>query len=328
VRNHKYEPITVMKPKKAYVQQYKTLYESKIPWQTKGLGTYAAHAAGLGSVAWPLIAADTAIPHLLNERSFYSKQLDRVTKKPAEQMGTLLRNITSSKINSDYSQAGKFSRHLRNPDKLYAQVVKHLQVQANDPGATQQQVQHNWGHALQDHPHLQTGLALQTQKVAQVAKAHIPPDTRPPTAQHTPHNPPRSQKVKFLRLFHAMNQPLDAMNNPTPQMIQVIEQTNPETLALLRRSLMGYISENKKPFQGKTAQVVSMILQQEINPRNNSSYLKRLQDTASLDAPPTEPSGGNMQGPHAGSIAGPKSGKVQQDAMALYATPQQLHEIA
>ena len=328
VRNHKYEPITVMKPKKSYVQQYKTVYESKIPWQVKGLGTYGAHQAGVGGVVWPLIAGDIAIPHILNNRLKYSAMLDKYTQKPAEQMGRLLRNITSSKINSDYSQGGKLSRHLRNPDKLYAKVVQHLQAQANDPGATQQQIQHNIGFALQDHPHLQTGLILKTQQVAQVAKSLIPPDTRPPTAQHTPHNPPRSQKVKFLRLFHAMNQPLDAMNNPTPQMIQVIEQTNPETLALLRRSLLGYISENKKPLNGKTAQVASMILGQEINPRNSAAYLKRLQETAALDAPQTEPSGGNMHGPHAGSIAGPKSAKVQQDAMALYATPQQLHEIA
>lgn len=328
VVNDKHEPITLKRYKRKYEDQYKSVYGSKIPWEAKGIGSWGAHQLGVSKVAWPLIAADTAIPHVLNERSFYSKQLDRLTVKPAELMGQLVRNLTTSVLNRKPAAQAQLSKALRHPDKLYDAVTNSLQAHANDPSATQQAIQGRWQHALVDHPALQTGLIIHTQKVAQVARSFIPPDTRPPTAQHTPYNPPRSQKVKFLRLFHAINQPLSALENPTPQMMQVIEQTNPETLSLLRRSLVGHIASGKAPFKGKAAQVASMILGEPINPRNASPYLKRLQTTASLDQPATEPSGGNMAGPHAGSIAGPKSAKVQQDAAMLYATPQQLHELA
>lgn len=327
-QTHEYEDYETVRHKRKFNPLTKKEYHGFIDWRLKGGIAYGSHLVGLSTVTAPMLAADILVPHVINNRSFYSKQLDRMTQKPIEALGKLTRNLTTSKLNNAPSSQAQLSKALRNPDKLYQQVTSSLQAHANDPAATQQAVQHHWGHTLVEHPQLQTGLIVHTQKIAQVAQAHIPSDNRPPTAQHTPYNPPRSQKVKFLRLFHAINQPLSALENPTPQMMQVIEQTNPETLNLVRRTLAGHIAENKAPFKGKAAQVVSMILGEPINPRNDSTYLKRLQDTASLDAPATEPSGGNHSGPHAGSIAGPKSAKVQQDAATLYATPQQLQSLA
>lgn len=327
-QNHEYENYETVRHKRKFNPLTKREYYGLLPWQLKAGLTYLGHATGTGGVIYPAMAADMAVPHVLNNRGFYSKQLDRVTQPITKGTGSLLQKLTSSKLNSDYSTPGKLSRQMRNPDKLYDAVTSSLQAHANDPAATQQAVQSRWQHVMTDHPQLQTGLIVHTQNVARAAQAHIPPDNRPPTAQHTPYNPPRSQKVKFLRLFHAMNQPLSALENPTPQIIQAIESTNPETLNLVRRAIAGHIAKGGKPFQGKSAMVASMILGESVNPRNVPAYLKRLQDTATLDNPPSEPSGGNMAGPHAGSIAGPKSAKVQQDASMLYATPQQLQSLA
>lgn len=327
VHNDEYQAFHKVKLKPEYQQLYRKEFMSPIAWQARYGIAYAAHTAGVGSFVTPLLAADYALPHVLNNRSFYSKQLDRISKPVLNATGKLVKNLTTSVINRETGPQAELTKMLKNPDKHYAAVVKRSQEIAGDPGAAQQAVQGNWQHALGEHPQLQTGLILHAQTAAQAMQAHIPPDIRPPTAQHTPYNPPRSQKVKFLRLYHAINNPLAAMDNPTPQQIGAIELTSPETLALVRRAIAGHIAQGGEPFKGKAAQDVSIILGQAINTRNDSGYLKRMQATASLDAPPTAPSGGNMQGPHAGSIAGPKSAKVQQDAAMLYATPQQLHEL-
>lgn len=273
-------------------------------WATGGvLGTTLA---GTG------LALDTAIPAALNNRAAVSKYFDSITKPVVKKSANLLKSYLRGKRDnnradhnpvdvSQYPKAVSNATALSNPDVAAKKVT-----QAIEP------VAHHY-------PDLHAHLIQKNIQAGQFIQPFIPRDTRAPALRTTPFEPSRSQKVKFLKMYNAITQPLEVMQNPSPTQMQVIEKHIPAHVDLLRAAVGGALVGNPKQISMRKQGPLSVVMGSNFTPRQDPKYLQRLQMTAHID---------ETQGKQGAGSSGPKSAKVTQDATTLYATPEQLHSIS
>jgi len=125
------------------------------------------------------------------------------------------------------------------------------------------------------------------------ARVHMTADTLNQLLPKNPNEPglvqeeayvPRSIKVKFNRLADAMSDPTSGLTNPYPELIQVLEQTQPETLNYVRQQIISRLqnADDVKELTNAQARKISIIMGMPVRHETSPEFLARLQQTAKL----------------------------------------------
>lgn len=235
-------------------------------------------------VAGPLEAANIGIPKALNHLDTINSWLERLAAGPAQNLATAVRGL----VEGTQSTASAVS-NIKDIDKDYAEKSHQVQSAAMDPIAVQEYMEREYGHVFAQHPELAAQIHIKANQAAQALNQALPRDPQNPTVQTRPYNPPLSAKIRWLSKHQAITDPVGALQNPTPEKVQMVQEAHPETLNLARLSLQ---SELQKPRAQKlsTAQArkISTILGVPVRPETSGDFLGRLIGTGVATSQPSE----------------------------------------
>lgn len=279
------------------------------------LGFLTGGAAGLTVHAGQALALDTAIPALLNNRAKVSRVFDKAMKNTAKAAAGTLRAYEKKSTVDAHEKV--LPVNVAQYDKAVENVTNNL-----NPSLAKENVIKGMGeHVAAEKPVLTQNLIRMNTDAAHMLAPHIVKDTRAPSLRQTPFNPPRSQKVKFLKLYHAATNPLEAMKNPSPAQMEIISQLHPMHHRIFTSAISGMLVANPDRIDNKKQRELSIAMGSNFTARQDPGYLKRQQMTAHIDETPKGGGGG-------ASHSGPKSAKVTANAVNIDATPLQLNQLA
>jgi hypothetical protein len=246
----------------------KAAYKRALGWEP-----LAATAMVSKSAAATLAAADKGITSALNNLDTIHGALDKLQVGPMKAFATTTRALIQGK-------AATTSVPIRDIDGEYAQKSAQVSRAAADPQGLQTWLDGTYGQVLREHPELHQQLAVRASMTASVLNEHMPKDPGDPTLQSPALNPPRSAKLEWLRHYHAVNNPLEALQNPTPGTMQTMEEIHPETVHLVRQAMLSYaMSPEGQKMTSAQARRISIIIGGPVRPQNTQGYVQRLAQT-------------------------------------------------
>jgi hypothetical protein len=252
-------------PEFKYGAQTGGKYKRALDWEP-----LAATAMVSRSAAATLAAADKATVFALNHLDTIHGALDALQAGPVKGFANTTRALIQGSTPM-FTVAGK------DVDAEYAAKTAQVSMAAGNPQGLQDWLDGTYGHALREHPELQQGLAVRASMAASVLNEHMPKDPEDPSLQAKAVNPPRSAKLDWLRHYHAVDKPLEALQNPTPGTMQTMEEVHPETVHLVRQAMLAYaMSPEGKKMTSAQARRISIIIGGPVRPQNSQGYVQRL----------------------------------------------------
>jgi hypothetical protein len=283
------------------------------------LGAATGHLFPGTVLAGSMLALDTAIPAALNNRAKVAKAFDKVTKGTAKAAAGTLRAYQKESTTRAHDK--QTSAYVPVDHAHYDRAVKNVTDNLNPAIAKENVIKGMGEHVASEHPILTQNLVRMQVDAATALAPHVIKDTRAPGLKQTPFNPPRSQKVKFLKLYHAVTQPLETMKNPSPAQMDIVSQLYPMHHRILTSAISGMLVANPDKIDNAKQRQLSIAMGSNYSSRQDPDYLQRLQMTAHIDETPQGPANG-------ASHSGPKSAKVTNNAVNIDATPDQLNQLA
>lgn len=125
--------------------------------------------------------------------------------------------------------------------KNYDELTHGLRSSMANPDQTSQRIR---AHFESIPPHIADALAANTMDKLQAAALDIPADHGPATAFGLPGGISDRQKREFLRKTAARFDPFGAVNSGRPELIQIAEQHNPETVHAIKQAVISELSNN------------------------------------------------------------------------------------
>lgn len=245
----------------------------------------------------PMVAAvagaDRATAFALNRLDAIHGGLDHLQTGPIQAMGATVRTLVSAKPKSLEPPVAH-----GDIDRQYAEASTQVQRAASNPEGVQAYINKTYGRAFQEHPDLMAQVSARVQMAATVLNEQLPKSPYDPALINKPVDPPRSAKLAWLQVYHAANNPLEALKNPTPRQVQVMDEIHPETVNLVRQSVAAWASTQQGNRMTPTqARRISVILKGPVRPQNSPDYYKRLEMTN------TTPPGPPIDSPQSTSAA-------------------------
>lgn len=326
---HHFKPMETLRYAPSKLREKTPLF---VPVVRGGMRTPAMYAAGaLGYLSGGAIGAtvatgsafaiDTAIAAALNNRAKVAGVVDKATRATAKAAAGTLRTYMRTKTKAEQPEAPE----AHNPVDVsqYPKAAENTLKNA-DPHIAKENVMNGLGeHVASKQPILTQNLIQRNADAGHMLLQHLPKDMRAPGLKQTKFDPPRSQKVKFLKLYNAVTQPLEVMKNPSPAQMEIISKHVPIHARIFRDAISGMLVSAPDKINERKQQQLSIAMGSNFSPRQSPDYIKRIQATAHIDETPKGPAAGGNP-----SISGPKSAKVTNDAVNIDATPEQLNQLS
>lgn len=173
----------------------------------------------------------------------------------------------------------------RKLDKIYTAATKPLDRLLADPSVVDHITRKKLGPVLQDADTLHTNL-VQGQLIAlKYLDENRPKDPRPPALLNREYDPPRAEKIRYLRKFRAVNDPVSVLKDPTIEGVAAVQATHPETLKNMRTQIASGLLDRERSYTPSQKKRISILMGMPFSAQMDPGYIARLQKLASGGMP-------------------------------------------